>query len=437
MRTWLCVAGILGLALGACASDEGGDSPPLQDEGAAADTSGGGTVADPGPSGTTDPDPGPTDLPPTNTGEGVTEPDTGLPACLAEGESRPVVPNAPDCCEGLEPIGCEAPNGEGVCLAEPCVGAMICADCGNGTCGPGENVCNCPADCTGEEPPECVAEGESKAVVPDAPECCEGLQPISCGGPAEDGSCDTPCVGASICAKCGDGTCGTGENKCNCPADCAEGDQCVAEGGSRPVVPNAPECCEGLEPIDCDAPGEDGTCPETPCLGATFCAKCGDGTCGSGENKCNCVEDCGDEPSCVTEGGSRPVVPGAPECCEGLEPISCHAPAGDGSCDTPCVGASICAKCGDGSCGPGENKCNCELDCAEEAACVAEGESRPVVPDAPDCCDGLVLIGCDAPAQDGTCPTEPCLGASVCADCPNGTCGPGENKCNCAADCTE
>ena len=68
--------------------------------------------------------------------------------CAAEGTSVPVIPNAPACCEGLEPIGCDRPI-EGGCPPDPCVGAVVCADCGDNDCGPGENACNCPGDCGG------------------------------------------------------------------------------------------------------------------------------------------------------------------------------------------------------------------------------------------------------------------------------------------------
>jgi hypothetical protein len=71
-----------------------------------------------------------------------------LPAmnCVGAGGSIPVVPNAPSCCPGLAPIGCDRPDAAGQCQGG-CVGASVCAACGDGVCGPGENVCNCPADC--------------------------------------------------------------------------------------------------------------------------------------------------------------------------------------------------------------------------------------------------------------------------------------------------
>jgi len=70
------------------------------------------------------------------------------------------------------------------------------------------------------------------------------------------------------------------------------------------------------------------------------------------------------------------------------------------------------------------------VECTE---CVPEGGSAIVYPGAPDCCPGLTDISCSAPDGEGGCPI--CTGARPCAYCPNGTCGPGENECNCPADC--
>ena len=72
-------------------------------------------------------------------------------------------------------------------------------------------------------PFECIKEGESKAIYPDAPACCEGLKEIGCDKPdSETGECKEGCAGASFCTNCGDGVCGAGENKCNCPSDCTK-----------------------------------------------------------------------------------------------------------------------------------------------------------------------------------------------------------------------
>jgi len=63
--------------------------------------------------------------------------------------------------------------------------------------------------------PECKKEGETIPVIPNAPECCEGLTLIPPKDPIVVGI-------SGICtAKCGDGTCDTQtESEHNCPADC-------------------------------------------------------------------------------------------------------------------------------------------------------------------------------------------------------------------------
>ncbi len=71
--------------------------------------------------------------------------------------------------------------------------------------------------------------------------------------------------------------------------------------------------------------------------------------------------------------------------------------------------------------------------------CVPEGETFLYYPGAPECCDGLTLIGLDrvepnfqlcVPPTGGTGD-----GSGRCTRCGDGTCKPPENKCNCPADC--
>lgn len=350
--------------------------------------------------------------------------------CIPEGGVRPVIPDAPPCCEGLEPIGCEEPDENGQCPAEPCGGGAYCARCGNGGCGPGENVCNCPQDCGGGQ---CVPEGDQYVEFeePDA-ECCEGLVPRALSGPV-DGECVVIPCGCFVCVSCPDGECGPGEDICICPEDCGGG-QCVPEGEEYNELddPDA-QCCEGLEPVVAAMEMPDGLCsaPRCPCF---VCVSCGDGLCGLGENVCNCHQDCENLPECTPEGESHAAVPGAPPCCPGLDTIGCEQPDEEGNCPMGCEGGVFCARCPNGECGPGENPCNCPEDCGGQVECTQEGESYNELddPHAP-CCPGLEPIpllveageGCDAPAC-------PCF---VCARCGNGECGPGENVCNCEDDC--
>lgn len=66
-------------------------------------------------------------------------------ACIGAGHPVSGGAGDPVCCAGLRPIGCARVNDDGTCPV--CKGRPICAACGNGQCGNGENACNCPADC--------------------------------------------------------------------------------------------------------------------------------------------------------------------------------------------------------------------------------------------------------------------------------------------------
>lgn len=130
-----------------------------------------------------------------------------------------------------------------------------------------------------------------------ATECCGGLTVIE-WPKIYDENCDfTGIVGypAGVCTKCGNGLCEYPETKCNCPEDCVEG-ECYTEGESFDLLetPNA-TCCSGLTQITMSVPeepiGKEDYCvaPSCPCY---ICTECGDGTCGKGENWCNCPDDC-------------------------------------------------------------------------------------------------------------------------------------------------
>lgn len=128
---------------------------------------------------------------------------------------------------------------------------------------------------------------------------------------------------------------------------------------------------------------ESGVCTFTPvgytknctCIPSNACRWNGEtceGTCGIGydciqqydilgQSYCTCLQ-------CVPEGQSHAVTPGAARCCSGLAEINCSTPDNEGNCQQ-CEGSVICAQCGNGICGPGENKCNCPEDCYIEPTC--------------------------------------------------------------------
>lgn len=76
----------------------------------------------------------------------------------------------------------------------------------------------------------CRGEGESFEGKVICAHCCEGLQriaPLVVGeaDPLGADSANPTCVWAApvsviVCARCGDGICGKGENRCNCSVDC-------------------------------------------------------------------------------------------------------------------------------------------------------------------------------------------------------------------------
>ncbi len=180
---------------------------------------------------------------------------------------------------------------------------------------------------------DCAREGEKNYF--GEPSCCEGLVQIPNAAPMREGCIARP-DGSGYCTRCRDGICKSPENKCNCPEDCPS--NCAGEGESVPVVPGAPECCEGLTKIGCEKPDNNGICPTEPCVGASICAKCGNGVCGHGENKCNCPKDC-EEAECNTDrdcmGGGCPQVVGGdkPKCDLKTKTCYCGGVCGDGYCD--------------------------------------------------------------------------------------------------------
>ena len=107
--------------------------------------------------------------------------------------------------------GGAAKGPEGPC--EDAHGTRTC--CGR----PGEiQGSNCvPRDLAEKQSTGCVAEGNQRSGKTFDPPCCEGLVQVALTVDKQE-CASAP--DANVCAKCGDGTCGLGEDTCNCPADC-------------------------------------------------------------------------------------------------------------------------------------------------------------------------------------------------------------------------
>ena len=132
---------------------------------------------------------------------------------------------------------------------------------------------------------------------------------------------------------------------------------------------------------------------------------CGDGTCDPGEDECNCSSDCGTPPAEICDNGSD-------EDCDG--DVDCD----DADCtsDPACQSSSFC---GDGTCDPDEDQCNCSNDCGTPPATET------------NCSDGI-NEDCDANTD---CADPDCSGDPACPSClPNGSSCSDDSEC-CSNKC--
>ncbi|TNF75470.1 MAG: hypothetical protein EP299_06220, partial [Acidobacteria bacterium] len=247
--------------------------------------------------------------------------------------------------------------------------------CGDSSCDPGEHSCNCAIDCGA--PPA----NESGLCADAYDNDCDGF--IDC----TDGDCSAE----PFCAICGDGTCNPGEDKCNCAADC----------GSPPLTEVG--VCTDTFDNDCDTFAD---CGDPDCAPDPACAFCGDATCGPGEDQCNCVVDCGTPPA----GEVGFCADSLDNDCDGA--VDCL--------DPECIPTAECTFCGNSICDAGENSCNCAGDCgappgSEVGMCTGGWD---------DDCDG------DVDCADTDCSADP-----ACIVCGDFVCSPGEDTCNCPGDC--
>ena len=183
------------------------------------------------------------------TAESCPEDCSGVKNCIGDGEIYSDPSDADDrkgeCCAGLQKISSGCWDGIYYCTSEIC---------GNGECKSLENKSNCPEDCKEKQSCQdnfdcpvkmkcenntcvsvgCVKEGDQLPGVwpPEhvkhmATECCAGLEEIGYAG-YYDETCNTgpgPVAMSAggpggTCANCGNGICGLGETRCNCPEDC-------------------------------------------------------------------------------------------------------------------------------------------------------------------------------------------------------------------------
>ena len=145
----------------------------------------------------------------------------------------------------------------------------------------------------------------------------------------------------------------------------------------------------------------------TPGIGGPVC---GDAHCDPGEDQCNCKSDCGAPPETETS------------CSDGIDE-DCDT---DTDCDDEdCLGDPACPYCGDGTCDPDEDQCNCSADCgtpfSSETSCTDGNDND--CDTAIDCddsdCLGDPACSClpkrAACTDNAECCSKICLPAGKCA----------------------
>lgn len=310
-------------------------------------------------------------------------------SCVAEGSAvYKGVSYMSSCCPGLTLVN---DSGRGHGADSSCISRYrgitegICTRCGDGRCGTGENECNCPKDC----PATTTCAKENEIFQAAVKQCCSGLiktaATIPCTCPSGMGctcatiesytckrsTCTSSLQGAACTAAGGTVYCGNGGCSCYCPTNCTAEGQVNYFGN--------PACCSGLTSISNAQLSSAGTCVATS-NGASFCTYCGNGVCGSGENKCNCPKDC-PATGCVI--GIKTDI-----CCSCPQAIARSQVGTNGwvmyelgkayssfpkveNCQrvacSPCRYPydAACSLCGNGKCETGETFTNCARDCPQ------------------------------------------------------------------------
>ncbi len=304
--------------------------------------------------------------------------------------------NGAETCDSL--LGCQAGTSvncnDGIaCTVDACNEPL-------GTCSntPDNGLCNDADACTTDV---CDVGAGGCTITPITPCCGNG----TCEAGEDCNTCSADCIsGVAVTPACGNGVCEpfNRENCDRCPEDCAgteAGPFCCGDGdkGDNPVGCGDPRCTTGgFACSDAPVPGSccgDGVCEGIEdvvnCAIDCVAAVCGDAFCDPGEDQCNCAVDCGAPPATETS-----CTDGTDNDCDGF--TDCN--------DTDCAADPACAVpfCGDAFCDPGEDQCNCAVDCGAppptETNCT-DGEDND--------CDGSTDCNDADCSADPAC--QPCL----------------------------
>jgi len=382
-------------------------------------------------------------------------PECGDNACTAS-ESCGTCLNDCPCGEGLTcyqdecHITCEddtqCPKSQD-CLDNVCV----YPECGDGKCTASENCADCENDCRCDPGFKCIYYNVTGNIcVDELDEVCIRNEDCPIGEYCIINTCqevEDPCLLGYNSGPCKatqikyyfdqiDHTCkefiwgGCNgivpfDTLAECESSCAQQQQCINEGQ---LITGTSICCDGLNSVQQIIPEYLNPFAGLNlfiCLAETenICVKCSDGICGLGENVCNCAADC----ECTTFNDCA-----AGNTCENgicVELSSCGTNGCDINLGENCHTCAVDCGCnGSDICSNGE--CNLPV------SCVAEGQIGEILFEpnmiSEQCCSNLNSINVMINESNG------CIEVAdtfMCAKCPDGICGLGENNCNCAADC--
>jgi len=195
---------------------------------------------------------------------------------------------------------------------------------------------------------------------------------------------------------------------------------CIIEGKAGRSSGNI-TCCTGLVSTP-NSTSSGGACP-SPINQSFLCTRCGDGLCIAPEGRCSCPRDCNE--TCIDSDGRAYNISG--KVTKGNVTMRDKCEMDTSLTEYYCEFNAIKSE---------KHYCAYGYECMYGRCvnvtypCVDEGGVEQKLPQY-TCCAGLAMS--DIMMEENGCDKTP--GAFVCIKCGDDKCGPGENHCNCPAEC--